>query len=233
MMVTVFVTLAVLGAIVAVVVMFVQRGRETLDLSLRGLLRVYLYVASLAGVIVFAVGVAGILSFVLAAAFGRDLVYGGSPPQPVPQVAPACPPGQPTCAPTPVVAPRPLPDERERRQQEDLVRGITFVVFGAVFWIAHWMARRGRAGGSEHASGLYRAYLMLGTAMFGIATIVLLPTGIYQALADALIAPTPNTFRQGAGDSLSGGLASLPIWLLYLWLVLRAIRAPAAPSAAA
>ena len=76
------------------------------------------------------------------------------------------------------------------------------------------------------------AYLMLGTAMFGIATIVLLPTGIYQALSSALITSNPNTFRQAAGEALSGGLASLPLWLAYLWLVTRAIRAPSATMVA-
>jgi len=232
MVVGVFVGLAVLGAIAAVVVLLLQRGRETLDLSLRGLLRVYLYLASLAGVIVFTIGLAGALSFGLAAAFGRDVIYGGPVPVPVPAIAPACPPNQPNCVQPPIPF-RPIEDERERRQQDDLVRGITFMTFGGIFWLAHWMARRSLVATAERASGLFRAYLMLGTVMFGIATIVLLPTGIYQALSSALITANPNAFRQGAGDALSGGLASLPLWLTYLWLVLRAIRAPAVPAAVA
>jgi hypothetical protein len=229
------VTLGILGLIALAVVAFVQRGQGTLDLSLRGLLRVYLYLASLVGVVVFSLGVAGIVAFVLAAAFGRDVIYGGPPPTPVPAIAPACPPGQ-TCPPVRTFEPPvPLtrPDERERRQQEDLVRGVTQLVFGGIFWGAHWMARRGLIGGDEKASGLYRAYLILGTAIFGIATIVLLPTGIYQALSQALITAQPGVFRQGAGESLSGGIATLPIWLLYLWLVQRALRTPTmAPVAA-
>jgi hypothetical protein len=225
------VTLGVVGLIALGVVAFIQRGQGNLDLSLRGLLRVYLYLASLVGIIVFTLGVAGIAAFLLAAVFGRDVIYGGPPPQPVPAVAPACPPNQ-TCPPQPSFAPRPIPDERERRQQEDLVRGITQLAFGGIFWGAHWAARKGIVGGDERSSGLYRAYLILGTAVFGIATITLLPTGIYQALSQALITAQPGTFRQGAGESLSGGLATLPIWLLYLWLVQRALRAPAAtPSA--
>ena len=225
MVVGILITLGILGLIALVVVAFVQRGQGTLDLSLRGLLRVYLYLASLVGIVVFTLGAAGIASYVLAAAFGRDVIYGGPPPQPVPQVAPACPPNT-TCPPTPTFVQRPIPDERERRQQEDLVRGVTQLVFGGLFWGAHWAARKGLVGGDERASGLYRGYLILGTAVFGIATIVLLPTGIYQALSQALITAQPNTFRQGAGESLSGGIATLPVWLLYLWLVQRALRTP-------
>jgi hypothetical protein len=224
------VTLGVVGLIALGVVAFIQRGQGTLDLSLRGLLRVYLYLASLVGVVVFTLGIAGVAAFLLAAVFGRDVIYGGPPPQPVQFAVPACPPNT-TCPPAPTFPQRQIPDERERRQQEDLVRGITQLVFGAIFWGAHWAARKGVVGGDEKSSGLYRSYLILGTAIFGISTIVLLPTGIYQALSQALIEAQPNTFRQGAGESLSGGLATLPIWLLYLWLVQRALRAPASPAA--
>src|SRR5439155_3964605 len=231
MVVGLLATLGILGVIALLLMAFGQLGRETLDFSLRGLLRVYLYLASLVGVVVFTLGVAGVAAFLLAAAFGSDVIYGGPIPQPVPaQVAPACPPNT-TCPRT--FAPVPLvKDDRERRQQEDLVRGVTQLVFGGIFWGAHWAARKGIVGGDERASGLYRAYLILGTAVFGIATIVLLPTGIYQALSQALITAQPGTFRQGAGESLSGGLATLPIWLVYLWLVQRALRAPAVAPAA-
>jgi hypothetical protein len=221
---------AVLGALVLAAVLFMQRGRDGVDLSLGGLLRAYLYVGSLAGVILFAAGLAGILAYLLGAAFGLDAIYGGPIPQAQPAVAPApCPPNV-VCGPVEVF--RSVTDDRVRRHGEDLVRGVTFVVFGAVFWGAHWAARRGLGHVAEHASGLHRAYLMLGTAIFGIATIALLPMGIYQALSFAVMPGDPNAFyRQGAGDALSGGLAALPLWLAYLWLVLRALRAtpPAAP----
>src|SRR5205823_1169421 len=143
------------------VVLFVQRGRDGIDLSLGGLLRLYLYLASLAGVIAFAIGVAGIISYVLAAAFGLDVIYGG----PRAHIEPAfpvqgCPPGT-TCP-------------------------------------------------------------------------ALLPMGIYQALSIAIVPPNQFTFRPGAGDALSGGLAALPLWLGYLWLVQRALRTapPTSPTVA-
>src|SRR5213592_3786937 len=120
MLVGVLTALGVLGAIGLLVVLFLQRGRDGMDLSLSGLLRVYLYVASLAGVIAFAIGLAGIVSFLLAAAFGLDLVYGGQPQRPVPAVAPVCVP-QPnlTCPPFATFTPFPqpvIPDPRVRQQ---------------------------------------------------------------------------------------------------------------------
>jgi hypothetical protein len=48
--------------------------------------------------------------------------------------------------------------------------------------------------------------------------------GIYQALTYALVPADQFAFRPGAGEALSGGLAALPLWLAYLWLVQRALR---------
>jgi uncharacterized protein DUF5671 len=216
---------AVVAVIVAVLVIFLQRGRDTFDLSLDGLLRAYLYVASLAAVIVFAAGVAGLIAYVLSAAVGFDFVYGGSFPQPA--IAPApCPPDA-TCPPVAIF--RPQDDYRRFQQSQDLIRGVTFVMFGAIFWGAHWLARRSLAPRDEHASGLYRAYLMVGTVIFGIATIALVPFGIFQALSFLIGGDQPGIFRPGVGETLPGGLAALPIWLVYLWLVLRTIRRGIAP----
>ncbi|HKC91986.1 MAG TPA: hypothetical protein VKE23_11750 [Candidatus Limnocylindria bacterium] len=222
---------AVLGGLVLVAVLFMQRGRDGVDLSIGGLLRAYLYLGSLAGIVVFAVGIAGMLSYVLAAGFGLDVIYGGPVPQPA-TPTPVCPPNT-VCPPIEVF--RSPVDDRLRRQGEDLVRGGTFLIFGGVFWVAHWIARRNLGRADEALSGLYRAYLMLGTAIFGIATIALLPMGIYQALSFAVIPSGPNVYyRPGAGDALSGGLAALPIWLAYLWLVLQTIRmTPRTPSTVA
>jgi hypothetical protein len=222
---------AVIGALVLVAVLVMQRGRDGVDLSLGGLLRAYLYLGSLAGVVIFAAGVAAVLAYVLAAALGVDVIYGGPVPQPQPAIAPGpCPPNT-TCPPEFTRFP---PDDRMRRQGEDLVRGMTFLIFGGIFWVAHWIARRGLGPADEPSSGLYRAYLMLGTAIFGIATIALLPMGIYQALSFAVLPSDPNFYyRPGAGDALSGGLAALPIWLAYLWLVLRALRTTPHPPTVA
>jgi len=58
MIVGVLAPIAVLGAIALVVILFLQRGRDGLDLSPRNILRLYLYIASLAGIVVLAIGAA-------------------------------------------------------------------------------------------------------------------------------------------------------------------------------
>ncbi len=219
MLVTVLVPIAILGVIVMLGVAFLQRNREGLDLSPRGLIRAYLYLASLSGVIVFAIGLASLVTVLLAGIGGLEFAYGRS-------AKPLLPPGAPE-------RPFEFPD-LEHRRNEDLIRGLTFVFFGVLFWGAHWLARRGIAGPLDATSTLRRSYLMLGTVMFGLAAIFLLPTGVYQALTNALVPASPSQFRPGVGDWLAGGLAALPIWLLYLWLVVRDFRAArtASPSTA-
>lgn len=227
MVLGVLVPIAILGLLGLGAVMLVRRAGDGLDLSPRSLLRFYLYVASLAGILTLVIGLSGILNAGFGAAFGDGFVYGAQP-VPVRAVAPLCvqPPNQQN-----VKCPEPPPDfqqqqerQAERRRAEDLIRGITFSLFGAGFWVAHWAARRSVIGKDEGYFGLRRAYLMLGTVIFGLSTIALLPMGIYQALSYLILPATEGIYRQGAGESLSGGLVALPVWLIYLWLVVRDVR---------
>lgn len=223
MIVAVLFPVAVLALLVLLAVVFFQR-REAMDLSPRGLLRTYLYLASLAGIITLAIGLASLANYGLASALGSQVIYGGSP-----IVRPAiakCPPGATGCF-EPSAADldqqrRQEQEQRERRKSEDLLRGLTFTAFGALVWGTHWVARRG-LDPDEAASGLRRAYLMLGTVIFGLATVIMLPTGLYQALASAIIPADQFTYREAA-DSLGGGIACLPIWLLFLGLLRRDLR---------
>ncbi|HEY8648200.1 MAG TPA: DUF5671 domain-containing protein [Candidatus Limnocylindria bacterium] len=217
-------TVTVLGVIVGAVAL-VMRGGRGVDWAPRSLVRVYLYIASLAGIVVLVVGLSGVLSAGFAAAFGDGFVYGDSSAIPAVAACPPTPEANVKCAPP---APQDFQQQRlhenARRRGDDLIRGITFTVFGALFWGAHWMARRGLLG-AEEASGLRRGYLMLGTVVFGLTTVVLLPTGIYQALSYLILPAENGVYRQGVGDSLGGGLVTLPVWLIYLWLVVRDVRA--------
>ncbi len=215
--------IAILGLLALGAALLFRRGGDGLDLAPRSLLRFYLYIASLAGILTLVIGLSGILNAGFAAAFGNGFVYGS---QPVPVIGRPCGPNEPNvkCAEPPVDYQQRQAQQEERRRGEDLIRGITFSLFGAGFWAAHWAARRGVMGVDEGHSGLRRAYLMLGTAIFGLSTIVLLPMGIYQALA-YLILPAGDVYRQGAGESLSGGLVTLPVWLIYLSLIVRDARA--------
>lgn len=216
--------IAILGLLGLGAVMLARRAGDGLDLSPRSLLRFYLYVASLAGILTLVIGLSGILNAGFGAAFGNGFVYGA---QPVPLTAP-CPPTAPSsvkCVQPPSDYQQRQSQQEDRRRAEDLIRGITLTVFGAGFWAAHWAARRSVIGKDEGYSGLRRGYLMLGTVIFGLSTIALLPMGIYQALSYLILPATEGVYRQGAGESLSGGLVALPVWLIYLWLVVRDVRA--------
>lgn len=218
---------AILGAFALIVALLIQRGRGSLELSPRGILRLYLYIASLAGIVVLTIGLGSVVNYGLARGAGDEFIYGG--PGPVAPIIARCPPGavEKGCVePTP----EQLEQQRlaqkvqtERRRDEDLIRGLTFGVFGALFWAAHVAARRGLGEADPATSALRRGYLMLGTIVFGLGTIVLLPTGIYQALANVLLATPQNFFRQGA-DALGGGIVALPIWLIYLRLAVTDLR---------
>jgi len=225
-------TVGILGAIVGAIVLAMRGGRGGVEWAPRNLVRMYLYIASMAGIIVLVVGLSGILTVGFAAAFGNAFVYGDTSAfGPVPACGPATDPNL-KCTPgvnVDIVAQQQR--EQDRRRADDLIKGITFTVFGALFWGAHYAARRGVMGFDELTSGLRRGYLMLGTVIFGIATVILLPTGIYQALSYLILPAANGVFRQGAGDSLPGGLVTLPVWLIYLWLVVRDLRAvPALPA---
>lgn len=234
MVLGVLVAVGVLGAVVGAIALLVRGGRGAMEFAPRNLVRVYLYIASMAGIIVLVVGLSGILTVGFAAAFGNGFVYGDS----VPSIA-TCPPNaDPSnpvkCVPSQQDFAGQRARELDRRRADDLIRGITFTVFGAVFWGAHFLARRGVMGADELTSGLRRGYLLLGTVIFGITTVILLPTGIYQALSYLILPLDQNGgFRQGIGDTLPGGLVTLPIWLTFLWLVVRDVRdTPALPTTA-
>jgi hypothetical protein len=232
MVLGVLVTVGILGAVVGAIALMVRGGRGAIEFAPRTVVRVYLYFASLAGIIVLVVGLSGLLTVGFAAAFGNGFVYGESAVFPTPV---ACPP---STDPTVKCVPPAQQDfaqqrqrELDRRRADDLIRGLTFTVFGAVFWGAHYVARRGVMAADEHTSGLRRGYVLLGTVIFGIATVILLPTGIYQALSYLILPSGGGAFRSGVGDTLPGGLVTLPIWLIFLWLVVRDVRAtPATPS---
>lgn len=214
------VTGAILCVVVFIVVLFFQRGSEGVDLSARSLMRLYLYVASLAGMILVVVGLSALLTYGFAGAYGNDFAYGRAP------IETLCPPGAPA-------APGCLPAaeqqrreslQQERRRGEGLLSGLTFLTFGVLVWGAHRAGRRFAAVPDEEASVLGRGYHIIGTGIFGLVCVVALPTGIYQALSSVLLAAPPEVYRGAAGEPLAGGIVALPLWLGYLWRAARDFR---------
>ena len=221
-MLTVLIPVAVIALIVIIGVIAFQRGREGVDLSPHAMLRAYLYVGSFAGVIALAFGLSALLNGALATVVGNQIVYGGTP---IPAIARPCPAGA-TCPPEPNIAEitERQRQENDRRRQEDLLRGATFTVFGALFYGAHRAARRSMYPRNVTVGvhdGLQRVHHLLGTVVFGIGAIALLPAGLYQLLANSLLTLPGDFFRQGVADTLTGGVVSTVLWLLYLRAVLR------------
>jgi hypothetical protein len=222
-MLTLLIPVAVLVVVVIIGALAFQRGREGLDLSSNTVLRAYLYLGSFAGVVAVAFGLAALLNGALASAVGNEFVYGGMPSPTNP-----CPLGVECTVPSQVfVHLQPVRDALERRRLEDLVRGATFTVFGALFYGAHRAARNAtypRGTSAADHGGLRRAYVLLGTVVFGVGAIALLPAGVYQVLANAILPSSSDIFHPGVADTLAGGVVSLVIWLLYLRAVLNDAR---------
>lgn len=221
-MLTILVPVAMVAVIVIVGVLALQRGRDGLDLSGNTLLRAYLYLGSFAGVIALAFGLSALLNGALGSAVGNELVYGGAPSP----VGP-CPAGVDCALPSQVFHFQPVQEALERRRLEDLVRGATFTVFGALFYGAHLAARSAMYPlGTTVAvhGGLRRAYLLLGTVVFGVGAIALLPAGLYQVLANAILPGSTDFHRPSVAETLTGGVVSFVLWLLYLRAVLRDAR---------
>jgi hypothetical protein len=230
-MLTILIPVAVLAVVLIIGVIAFQRGRDGMDLSPQTMLRAYLYVGSFAGVIALAFGLSALLNGALASAVGTEIVYGGTP---VPTaIAPLCPVGQ-SCPPPPdnAAITQRQQQENDRRRQEDLLRGATFTVFGSLFYVAHRAARNAMYPGGRGAlggDGLRRAYHLLGTIVFGVGAIALLPAGLYQLLANSLLTVPPGSYRPGVADSLTGGVVSTVLWLLYLRAVLADTRGGEGP----
>lgn len=216
-MLSFLVPVAIVAVVVIIGVLAFQRGREGFDVSGTNVLRGYLYLGLFAGVLALAFGFSALLNAALATVAGNELVYGG-----VPAIR-GCPPGV-DCPQPPIEVLVPAVEGLERRRLEDLVRGVTFVLFGALFYVAHRWAfgalyPRGTTAG-VHSNGLRRAYLLVGTVVFGIGAIALLPMGVYQVVANAVLPRSTNFYLPGVAESLTGGLVSLVFWLIYLRAVL-------------
>lgn len=230
MVLGILIPLGVLGAILLGAVLFLARGPAGADLSPRGLLRLYLYLASLVSVLVLAFGLS-LVGTGLLGAVAPEFTYGSPPPFRLERPAP--PPG---ASPPPGAVEKPAhpsPEElNDRRTRESLLEGITMALAGALFWAVHWYGRRRIETDADRASVLRRAYFLVGTAIFGIASIVLVPTAVYSVLRYFLIPVTSGEFRQGVGENLASAVVVVPVWLAYLRVVLDQ-QAAAAPLALA
>lgn len=110
----------------------------------------------------------------------------------------------------------------DRALDEGLIEGISFSIIGALVWAAHMFGRRKIETPEDRAGPLNRIYLVLLTAIFGIITIVSLPQAVFETLRYAVLDPAADRYRPG--EKLALSITALPIWLVYLWNTVRAIR---------
>lgn len=214
MLLGVLIPVAILGILVLGAVLFFQRGAAGVDLSARSFLRAYLYLGSLVSILVLAWGLSlagtGVLGLV-----APDFAY-GQVPRPVAPLTPSDV-SRPPSAPTPE-------QQHERQARENLLQGITASIAGALFFGVHWYGRRQIEPADERQSPLRRGYWMIGVAIFGVASIVLVPAAAYESLRYVLIPIGENEYRAGVGENLAGAVVMFVAWLLYLRVVLTDYR---------
>ena len=119
----------------------------------------------------------------------------------------------------------------ERARDEGIIEGGTFLIIGLIIWGSHLAGRRWLETREEQESLLSRVYLTLITITFGVITIVFLPQALSETFDYALLDPSDRGDQPG--EKLALSIATLPIWLAYLWQAIHAIRrAPAEDGSA-
>jgi len=224
--------LAVLAILIAVAVYVVTRIRsgEPLVLSFRTILMAYLYLMSVASLLVFAAGLSVTFKSLSSDLFGREFSYWASPAA---RFAPAraVAPGQPM---EPNLKLQPLPEEErernrrqvERQYQEDLIQGGTMLVVGGLVWALHLYGRR-RGAVSEEASEdfFHKSYLTILLVIFSVVGIIALPMAAYELLRFFIVQPDEFSSRQAPGATVGMALVFVPFWVVILWRMIGRTRA--------
>jgi len=242
----IFIFVIVLIVAGGVVLFLRMRAHESINFDLRVLLRVYLLVVIVAGLLVFTQGASSLLQAGFATLgsnqFSYDPVYI--------QLRSDSAPHSPTAVElkdrtqltnveldelADIEAERrieqiALEEERrllglDRAKKEGLIQGISFLIIGLLIWLSHLAARRWLETGEERASLLNRVYLILVTIIFGIITIVLMPQAVFETFSYIVLDPVDSFgSRVQPGDKLALAIITLPVWLIYLFEVIRSMR---------
>jgi len=238
--------LVFLAAVVAGgVVLFLRlRAREPININLRFLFRIYLLVVIVAGLLVFAQGASNLLQAGFASVGGKQFSYNPVHIQGPPGIELRMGPSALELKERAKLTDAELEElsiiQRERAQRkielseerrrlgldramkEGLIQGVSFLIIGLAIWGSHFAGRRWLETEEERDSMLSRVYLTLVTITFGVITIIYLPQAVFETLSYVILEPL-DQFRQ-PGEKLSLSITALPIWLIFLWQAIRAIR---------
>ena len=224
---------------------FRYRAGQPVQMPLRALLRVYLYILIIVGLLLFTQGFSELVRAGLGATLDKDYSY-----QPV-----FVPFGVKTArAPAPlelkdrsdlsdeerdelaqIIADREAKDLELRRKQrkegldralkEGLIEGATFLIVGAIVWGVHVGGRNRLETHEERESPLNRVYLIAIVIIFAIITIVNLPQAVFETFRFYILDPLDEFSRNSPpGGKLALAIAALPIWILYLMGAIGAVR---------
>ncbi len=226
-----FLFLVGLAAVIGGVVYFILRLRagERVTVSLRFLLSAYLYLASIVGLMVLVHGAALLLNAGLSIPLGRDFSYSAQPifrPMGTLETRESREgkllTGQPTIEEQRAQRARML----ERSYREGILNGAINAFFGGLVWGVHLFARRRLEAGTETQQDILRKpYLIVLLLIFGIGSVITLPSGTFEAIRYYVIEPVEEfEFRNPPGPKLATSVIFTPVWVLYLLATLREVK---------
>ena len=243
----VFLILVGLSVLIGGIVYLIQRLRSGVGLVLpmRFLLRLYLYVVTIAGLLLLAQGGSGLLQVGLASALGNDFsfhpVFVGAPPRPLVRPSPlelkdrAQLTEEERVRLAEILEQRAVEDLAQRKEQrekgldrafkEGLIQGISFTLIGGIIWGAHLFARRKLESPEDRLGPMNRAYLIIMVIVFGLVTIINLPQAVFEGFRYFILDPL-NEFNRNAppGGKLALSIVTLPIWMIYLVGAIKSAR---------
>ena len=212
--------LAAVSFVVAVIVYF-RSEKEPESLQRRFLPRFYAYAVIFFSSVILLVGGGLLLKAALSYPLGLEFSYRG----------------QPIYAEVAYTESRPYPEPPEFERIEyrnewrltDFLNGATLVGTGSLFLASHWVLRNRLESKEERlVSFLNRAYLMISGVVYGGLSLVLIPSALRQLVEFYLVPrgdPEATVWSWPIpGASLGYALASLPLWLWALTMLLRNLR---------
>jgi hypothetical protein len=106
--------------------------------------------------------------------------------------------------------------------KRDLLNGATLIV-SMIFILAAHRAGLYLSEKNERSETIRRGFHLFGLCAYGLASIILIPVSLYE-LFDYLLFPQPDLTvysRVIPGPLLAATVFVVPVWLIYMWLVLK------------